>query len=164
MTLAQECNAIWPLGWEATGREDVAIATADGVTLRCEKDSFIVGGKTYIGGGSLRDRLQHMWQLVRDTPRRMPALVPDVAPVLLLLKELLEPKGWTPSTDFCSWQRKINHMGHWALGVKDNHTKMIFGHSYLGCILSQTPLDANADKAAVAAALEKLFADLPRFP
>ena len=93
MTLAKQCNAIWPIGWESTGREDVAIATVDGVALRCEKNTFLVNGRNYAGYEDLRLQMQSMREIVLCTPRRVPNLAPDPTPQQQA-EEILVEQGW----------------------------------------------------------------------
>lgn len=162
MTLAQECEAIWPVGWESNGHQDSATATVDGVALRCEKHSFRINGKSYVGYDKLRDQLQAMMQIARDTPRLVPDLVPDVHPVLLELKALLEPLDWTPSENLTTWQWRSNNLGHWELRISDSLETLYLmfapsnGSRYL---VSQCDLAGNPGEGLI-----KLLSYVPRFP
>lgn len=94
-TLAEQCQAIWPVGWESTGHEDLAIATVDGVEVRCEKHSYRINGKSFVGYDDLRLQMQAVREIVRDTPRRMPDLLPPFD-LHNTLKQAL--RGWTQGT------------------------------------------------------------------
>lgn len=160
MTLAQQCEAIWPCGWYQDG--DHARATIAGHKASvCEQRTgleytavaypWIHRGCTGVG---------HALRVLREYLVTLTAMPAIKEPTLMdVLGQLLEAQGWKRGHDACAWAR-----GVWRIRLLNNSvvTLAVAGIA-VECQAGHVQL-GPATEESVHQALIDLFAELPRYP
>ena len=149
--LSRECEAIWPLGWNAS-YSHLTYTNVHGTALHVDREHYFVGEARHPRSASLRADLQHMREQVCAIPRDIPELTHPLA----VLDGLLTAQGWKTSSEN-SWVLCLSARS-WLLTYKG-------GVLELRIFTNNSPVYAQAGvrDSNYPAALTELQQQLPRF-